>query len=570
MILFVRVGLYAQTNGGSIVDMSNWESIAIPEPQRATVRITGIKELPTSRTTEKKAELELDDGAGHRFKKKVLLHLHGGYSTRFPKKSFTCTFCEDDWQGEETTKIQIGDWVPQDGFIFMAFYTDFSRGIGEIGYDLYRALTADRDPVWERAGLNRWDSRARCVPDGFPCELYLGDEFMGIYVWQLRKNHHNYNQQSHLPEHIHLDGNLNDDNIFRGTIQRAQFEVRNPQDLYTQNGAVYKGEQPTTLMGRNSSNYNVAGDSPEVKEAKERSAKVKDYVMAMASYRKELTAREIKGATETEMRSAIEYLYDVESMLDYAVFFRLLMNGDGTLKNWQWFTYDGVKWFVMPYDLDQTFGITLYGYPRPATLSADRVVTGPFYWLDRYFKDDERMRYCDLRSRGVLTAEMVQDFAYEWGKRVGEDLYQMERQRWPESPCYCDPVCGEGWSLCEDWERYSQIPGYDKKKAYEEGDTVKHEGRLWIATKDVIGVTPVVRNSGEYTFEAMAQWVEERVAYLDELYALEDYQTGIESPVDNGGVMAKRGLFDLQGRPLQEVPRRGLYIHDGKIVRAGV
>ena len=89
-------------------------------------------------------------------------------------------------------------------------------------------------------------------------------------------------------------------------------------------------------------------------------------------------------------------------------------------------------------------------------------------------------------------------------------------------------------------------------------------------TKDVIGVTPVVRNSGEYTFEAMAQWVEERVAYLDELYALEDYQTGIESPVDNGGVMAKRGLFDLQGRPLQEVPRRGLYIHDGKIVRAGV
>ena len=75
-----------------------------------------------------------------------------------------------------------------------------------------------------------------------------------------------------------------------------------------------------------------------------------------------------------------------------------LMNGDGTLKNWQWFTYDGKKWMVTPYDLDQTFGITLYGFPRPATHSLEDIPTGPFVYFNKYYRQEECERYHELRA----------------------------------------------------------------------------------------------------------------------------------------------------------------------------
>ena len=559
--------------GGDILPTSESEGdggsfISMPEPRFATVRFSGITQPPTKRTPAVKGEMELDDGEGHTLRKRVLAHLHGGYSTRFPKKSFTVELCEDEWVGEQTTTVQIGSWVPQDGFVFMAFYTDFLRGMGEVGYELYRDMVADRQPVWERAGLTTWDERALHVPDGFPCAVYFGDKFYGLYVCQLRKNRKNFNQKRTLAEHVHLDGNLSDAYMFRGKITWTQFEVRNPQDLYTQKGTLYNGDSPTELMGNDSPYYNRVTDSDEVWEQKQRSAKVKGYIQAMSKYWSELNALESNGASKDLMRSELERRYDVESLLDYSVFFRVLMNGDGTLKNWQWLTYDGVKWFVFPYDLDQTFGVTLYGYPRPATLSRSVIDTGPFYWVCRYFQEDEQQRYCQLRDEGVLTAENIMRLFEDWRDRVGEEWYDMEIERWPESPCYCAPVCNKGWELSDAWELYDETPDYDKEKVYQKGDLVKLEGRLWEATAtSTKGQKPFVRNSGIDSFERLEGWVSDRLSYLDELYHYEDFSNGIESTLLTDENGRPRGLFDLQGRRLTSRPERGLYIEDGKLRR---
>ena len=199
----------------NVVDLSESEDIRLDEPRLAYANVTGISRFPSSKHNVQKAWIEVYDGAGHRFRKRILIHGQGGYSLRYPKNNASISFCEDEWKGELTTDIRFGDWVKQDGFHLKAFYTDFFRGIGEIGYKVFARLVEDRIPYWERGGYME-ASRARCFPDGFPCIVYFNGKFLGVYAWQLKKNRKNMNMKKHEADHIHLDGNLRDTYLFHG------------------------------------------------------------------------------------------------------------------------------------------------------------------------------------------------------------------------------------------------------------------------------------------------------------------------------------------------------------------
>ena len=136
----------------NVVDLSESANFSLDEPRLAYANLTGISMIPRSKHSIEHAWLEVYDGAGHRFRKRVLIHGQGGYSLRYPKNNASFTFCEDDWKGNLTTDIRFGNWVKQDGFHLKAFYTDFCRGIGEIGYKVFARMVEDRVPYWERGG----------------------------------------------------------------------------------------------------------------------------------------------------------------------------------------------------------------------------------------------------------------------------------------------------------------------------------------------------------------------------------------------------------------------------------
>ena len=229
-------------------DASAEASITIEEPRLAYVNLSGLGSLPTSKWTEEECWLEFH-GAGTYFRKRITIKGQGGYSIRYPKKNFSFQLYEDDWI--TTTDLTVGRWVEQDGFHLKAFWTDYFRGIGEIGYKAFEGVVADRRPYWERGGYEH-ESLARCFPDGFPCILYINGEYYGIYAWQQKKHSKNMNQKKHEAMHIHLDGNLNDETLFRGAIKWTDFEARNPKGLLVTGGGAYDNNRPRELMGRNS------------------------------------------------------------------------------------------------------------------------------------------------------------------------------------------------------------------------------------------------------------------------------------------------------------------------------
>ena len=506
----------------SLIDYSNTENIEIAEPWFAWVNITGLTSLPLSKTDVREVWIEVYDGHGSYFRKRALLKAQGSWSLKFPKRNFSCQFCENDWTATTTPDIRIGNWVKQDAFHFKAFYTDYFRGIGEIGYKLFLHIVADRAPYWERGGYTVPSKRARCFPDGFPCAVYIDGAFYGLYAWQLKKSRKNMNMEKTEELHIHLDGLLNNSTLFHGNVGWKQFDIRHPKDPYVTD-------------------------------------KTQTAILQLSRYHAELTALEESGADSLGMKQAFEQRFDIASLLDYNVFYQFVCNCDGSLKNWQWFTYDGRKWLVAPYDLDQTFGLNLYGVVRPAVWDHSQLTEGPFYWVAHYYQKELRQRYAELRKNGALSADNILAIVDDWYNRVSELMYEQEKTKWPDSPCYGPAICNMGWQPCPEWTLYKTTSDYSSTAKYDAGDVCKLEGRLWEATQPVTGVRPYQRNSQLDSLQRLEHWVTERLAYLDEHYSFQDTPMHIKSVV---WFVTDSKYYNLLGQPVSR-PRKGTYIRNG-------
>ena len=205
---------------------------------------------------------------------------------------------------------------------------------------------------------------------------------------------------------------------------------------------------------------------------------------------------------------------------------------------------------VTPYDLDQTFGVGLYGNIEPPYRPVEKLTSGPFYWINKYYADDIADRYITLRENGVFDYDNVVAIIDDWRARIGEAFYAAEEERWPLSPCYSDAVCNSGWETVplDDPEYYLSGQGsYKSTTNYQAGDVCWLEGRLWRATTTTTGLKPFITNANKDSVERIHNWVKGRIEFLDAYFAytpdaIEDIIIA-ESPKDK----RLAGIYTLAG-----------------------
>ena len=458
-----------KANGFSVktpIDWSENSKIQIPEPRLAFVNITNIDSMPTSKGQDMHAIFEFWDMQGNYFKKKVILNAQGNSSIGMPKKNFACDFCNDDWKGDDTFKIKFGNWVPQDSFHFKAFYADFFKGVSMVGYKLFNEIESTRsfnaNRIWKRALLPSadiigfgtkgmesisdinilLDNGARCYPDGFPCIVHLNGSFYGVFSWALKKHRDNYMQNKSKPENIQLDGDIYDTFMYNGNIDwdvvngnkeasntnMDGVEFRNPKSLICFDGSKYDGDTNRKELIDSSSDSYDSGNKNHVI-----SSKVKAYYSTLTTYIPTLKKMEEQSEETSVIKSKIQSFFDVDSLIDYLIFSDVVTNTDGFRKNWQWVTYNGIKWAVCPYDLDGIFGWNGWGEQSPAMSRLGDDLQLPTGWVIKYFEKELCDRYRELRAN-ILTTKNILTIFSDWCLRIGASNYDKDLSKWPQTP----------------------------------------------------------------------------------------------------------------------------------------
>lgn len=448
------------------IDWSENSKIQISEPRLAFVNITNIDSMPTSKTQNKHAIFEFWDMQGNYFKKKAILNAQGNSSLGMPKKNFACDFCNDDWIGNDIFKIKIGSWVPQDSFHFKAFYADFFKGVSMVGYKLFNEIESTRSSctnrVWKRALLPSADTigygtkgmegttdvnilidnGARCYPDGFPCIVHLNGSFYGVFSWALKKHRDNYMQNKSNPENIQLDGDIYDTFMYDGNIDwdvvngtkassggdKDGFEFRNPKSLICIDGTKYDADtNRKELIDSSRESYDSSNKNHILTN------KVKAYYSTLTTYIPTLKKMEEQSEESSAIKNKIQSYFDVDSLIDYLIFSDIVTNVDGFRKNWQWVTYDGVKWAVCPYDLDGILGWSGWGEKSPTSGRYGNTLELPTGWVIKYFDTELCERYKTLRTN-VLTVKNIFGLVRDWCSRIGASNFEKDLSKWPQTP----------------------------------------------------------------------------------------------------------------------------------------
>lgn len=568
------------------IDWSESSFIQISEPRFAIINITNIDSMPTTKTQDKKAFLEFWDMQGNYFKKHAILNAQGNSSLAFDKKNVAIDLCDDEWIGDDTPKIRIGDWVPQDSFHMKAYYTDFFRGVGAVCYKLYDQIVQTRgnmyDRPWKKALLDMskidtttnslgnpyvgdysllTDTGARCFPDGFPVAVYLNGEFYGIFSFQLKKHRDNYHMNKSTAEHIHLDGSIGWSIIWDGTIQWGQgddgFEVRNPKGLYAIGGNKYDADiKQEEIAGEEEVNAWIeAGKLPDgtiisskIKKNLQMTAKVKKYIQdfskTLLNIREASDIYEASNKTEEDLKTfkkVFETYYDADNLIDYIIVSDVVRNYDGFWKNWQWFTYDGKKWWVGLYDCDCTFGNHPAGNQTglPQTEHIDKTTASPTGFIVKYYSKELTDRYKYLAEHDIISSSNIFALIKDWCARIGTNFYKEEYKKWKDSPCISDSVVRSDY-----WEIYTNDDGglekdenesFDATQSYNVGDVVSFglnstmgffKYRCIKQTTALDGNTPhsVSAYSPIKQFKhcdnlyRIQKWIEQSVINMDKLY----------------------------------------------------
>ncbi len=504
-------------------DWSDSSFIQIPEPRFAIINITNIDSMPTSKTQNKKAFLEFWDMWGNYFKKHAILNAQGNSSLGLKKKNAAIDLCDDEWIGDDTPKVRIGNWVPQDSFHIKAYYTDFFRGVGAVSYKLNEQIVCTRgnmyDRPWKKALLDMskigmttksfgnphigdydllTDTGARCFPDGFPVAVYLNGTFYGIFSFQLKKHRDNYHMNKSTAKHVHLDGTIDWTTLWNGTIQWGQgddgFEIRNPKGLYAIGGNKYDADiKQEEIAGETEVNSWIeAGQLPDgkaidskTKKALQMTAKVKKYIQDFAQT--VLKIKEAESTYETSskgeedlnaFKKVFESYYDVDNLIDFIIVSDLIKNSDGFRKNWQWFTYDGKKWWVGLYDCDMSFGGHSSGnqITEPLTSHVNSNMNMPNGFVIKFYASELESRYKELADKGIASSDNIFSLLKDWCDRIGTEYFKEEYKKWNESRCISDSIIRtEYWELLKDESGTPQtdtFESFNATTAYNVGEVV--------------------------------------------------------------------------------------------------
>ncbi len=370
--------------------------VSIPEPTSLMYINfeTHGQELPTDKKTTIYGTLQIvSDGAF--FECWSRLKVQGGSSAKRDKKNWAFE-CYKDSTKAERIYLKTGNWaVSNDKSVSKAEWNDcsFIRNtiLGLIWGDMVNSRSGwpkneVETPLVGNHDTSGWFSGATGHTEGFPAVQFINGEFYGLSTWYRWKDTANYNLDPSNPKHYQLD-----------TSNHTPWWEITTEDFKTRSPEVWGPEHEEDLN------------------------RFKKYA----------------GKTGWAFRQTFEEAFDTQNAIDYFIFLQFCHLTDNREKNTQIISYDGQKWFFLPYDLDASLGISWDGKgeirsPKSILISK----TSDRFWgkVYRAFPKDIENRYAELRDKNILSIDNIYKHVTERASRFTPRLLAAEYEKWPDKP----------------------------------------------------------------------------------------------------------------------------------------
>ncbi|HEE1740364.1 TPA: CotH kinase family protein, partial [Klebsiella pneumoniae] len=334
------------------------------------------------------------------------LEVQGDTSASFPKKNLNITFSSTaDRDGD--MDLKIGDIIPHDEWMFKANWIDNTHSRQYASFLLWAQMMDSRRGWPKRdidncyvgkVGPDGFPTGARAHPIGYPAVLYVNDAFYGIGTLAVGKKKENYNIPKNNPLEIHISMDANtawvDIKKLSTDAMKAQYSFKAPKKQTAATQAALEAWDAFASSGQADFTANIT-----TKLDKNNAI---DFYLLMA----------VIGATDLWL--------------------------DDATKNVQFITWDGVKWFFMPYDLDTTYGLkfdgTTISYLPDTVPGTDR--SANLFWrkVRTAYGDDVNQRYGDLRNQGIFSPDNLYFLLKQFQSKYSPDLVKADIEKWPTQP----------------------------------------------------------------------------------------------------------------------------------------
>ena len=334
-------------------------------------------------------EINID---GTTFEKFGKLEVQGSSSSVYPKKNWTIELFNNE-ERTDSFKLKIGEWAYFSEYVFKSNYIDATHSRNLVSNQLWEDIVQSRKYYPKRENeknynpssssiKDRFDSGALCHVDGFPCEFFVNDKFYGLGSFNLGKKRENYDLDKNNQNHIQLQAETHA--VLESFIP-IEWDLRNPSS-----------PNASTLI------------------------KINDW----------FASNNLSGAS---FKLNFEINHDLKNTIDYFLLVEFIMATDAFDKNFIITTWNGVKFYFLPYDLDTCFGLSWEGLNIDAPTDS---ITNVLFWskFKNAYLSEIKGRYLELKSLNILTEENVYRKFKHLGKIIGIEKYQEDFSKWKEIP----------------------------------------------------------------------------------------------------------------------------------------
>ncbi|MEQ4694660.1 CotH kinase family protein, partial [Providencia manganoxydans] len=307
---------------GTGANVQKFEGAYIAKAPSAVVRIDieTDSNVPSSKEDGKvkcRCKINID---GVEFSAYSTMAVQGSSAVYFPKKNLTLAFFKDE-NYDKSVELKIGDGLPHDEWVYKANYVDSTHLRNLFGYRFWERIRDSRNTWPQReidfyyegkTGFDAIDTGATGLPKGYPCVLYVNSAFYGIGDITIGKKRKNYNMAKDKPNNIYL------------ALNNCDLLTLNVEDE-----SIVEVKTPATITD-------------------EFNGYIQDW-------------RDFANLSQTEFTAALPSKLNPLNVIDYYILVQTLCLSDCLNRNVLMQTWDGNKWFFMPYDLKGCLGINPQG-----------------------------------------------------------------------------------------------------------------------------------------------------------------------------------------------------------------